>query len=155
MPRELEKMIVDLLQGDIPVSENPYATMAGLLHISEAEFVQQLHLLQDGGKLKRIATILHHKQAGYAENAMAVFVAAPDEIDRIGQALATSPLVSHCYQRQSYPDWPYNLYAMCHSRVPGAIGSMVETFAKAQGISHFVILPSIRELKKTSLRFSQ
>jgi DNA-binding Lrp family transcriptional regulator len=155
MSSVLEMKIIALLQDDIPTTENPYATMAKLLQLSEAELVEKLKSLQQEGKLKRIAAILHHKQAGYAENAMAVFVAAPDEIDRIGQALATSPLVSHCYRRQSYPDWPYNLYAMCHSRDSDAITLMVEAFAKAQGISHFAILPSIRELKKTSLRFSR
>ena len=154
MADTLDRQIILLLQGDIPLTPNPYHTMATQLGISETELVGHLQRLQRQGKLKRIAAILRHQQAGYAENAMAVFLVPSGEIDRIGQLVAALPWVSHCYQRQSYPDWPYNLYAMCHSKTPGFIAKAVADFAATQQITAYQTLPSLQELKKTSLVFA-
>ena len=35
---------------------------------------------------------------------------------RCGQLMAAFRGVSHCYQRPTYPDWPYNLFSMTHGR---------------------------------------
>ena len=35
---------------------------------------------------------------------------------RVRRAMAAFPGVSHCYQRPTYPDWPYNLFSMTHGR---------------------------------------
>jgi len=146
--------LIGLLQGDLPRVENPYAYLADCLGLTEAQVVACLQDLQDQGKLKRIAAVLHHQQTGFAYNAMAVFVAAEASILSLGPALAASPLVSHCYQRQSYPQWPYNLYAMLHSRQPEAIEEFVRDFAANHGLDQFLILPSVEELKKTSMVFT-
>ncbi len=153
MTHNLEQKIIQLLQGDLPLTDNPYAALAQQLELSENELVACLEDLHSQGKLKRIAAILHHQQAGFGENAMAVFTVSPAVIDQIGALLAQQSFVSHCYQRQSYPDWPYNLYAMCHSKSPGFIETAIAAFAAQQDLSDYLILPSIQELKKTSLRF--
>ena len=44
-------------------------------------------------------------------------VDVPEErIDECGLAMAAFRGVSHCYQRPTYPDWPYNLFSMTHGR---------------------------------------
>jgi radical SAM protein with 4Fe4S-binding SPASM domain len=67
-----------------------------------------------------------------------------------GQAakfLCDLPQVSHCYERQTLPNWPYNLYAMVHEKSNEAIETLVAQFITQFKISEFQILPTIKSLK--------
>lgn len=148
---ELDKRLVRELQGSLPQGENPYLELARRLGISEDEVVEQLKALKESGRLKRIAAVLRHQRSGYAANAMAVFLVPEAAMDMLGGKLAESPLVSHCYERVGNECWPYNLYAMIHGKTDEEIFSFIRSFAEENRIDRFEILPSVRELKKTSM----
>ena len=38
------------------------------------------------------------------------------ELQRLGETMAGFRAVSHCYERPSYPEWPYNLFTMVHGK---------------------------------------
>ena len=143
--------IIAALQGNLPLTENPYRTLAEGIGTSEAEVVRRLVRLHQAGKLKRIAAILRHQQSGYEANAMVVFQVPEATVQAVGEQLAQSTLVSHSYERKAYVQWPYNLYAMLHSRTKGELEAFVQTFAGAHNIDRFEILFSDKELKKTSM----
>ena len=115
--------------------------------------IARLQALHASGKLKRIGAVLRHQNSGYAANAMVVFKAPPDEMERLGKLLAESPLVSHCYERAPCAEWPYTLYAMMHGRNMETIEEFVSIFALEHGVERFDILRSEEELKKSSLSF--
>lgn len=147
----INQELIKVLQGNLPLTENPYETLALKLGISEAEVVQRLRQLKTSGQLKRISAILRHQKSGYTENAMAVFQVEAEKLEAVAGELTRSPLVSHCYERASYAEWPYNLYAMLHSKNTGEIEDLVKAMAARHGIRAFSILPSEAELKKTSM----
>ncbi len=149
----VERQLIKALQGSLPLAENPYQALGERLGLSEEELVQRLAALKASGCLKRIGAILRHQQSGYRANALAVFLVDAAAIDAVGQALAQSPLVSHSYERKAYDAWPYNLYAMLHSRDAQKIDAFVHGFAAAHGITRFEILDSQEELKKTSMTY--
>lgn len=150
----IDQKLIKELQDNIPLTENPYQTLADLLGVSEDEIIRRLTVLKETGKLKRIGAILRHQKSGYNANAMVVFKVPEATIEEIGRALAQSSLVSHCYERKAYPQWPYNLYAMLHSTETSKIEEFVRTFTTAHAIQVYDILFSQEELKKTSMTFS-
>ncbi len=103
---ELDLRLIAELQENIPLTVDPYRTLAERLGVSEDTLVGRLQALRASGKLKRIGAVLRHQNSGYAANAMVVFKAAPDEVERLGGLLAESPLVSHCYERVPCAVWP-------------------------------------------------
>lgn len=147
----LDEKLIACLQGSIPLEEDPYAEMAARLGISPEAVVERLKSLRAGGQLKRIGAILRHQKSGYTANTMAVFQVAAEKLEDTAQVLAQSPLVSHCYQRSPNGAWPYNLYAMLHSRSPNEIQAFVEQFTKEQSITVYDSLHSLEELKKSSM----
>ena len=143
--------LIQELQGNIPITENPYETMGNIIGISENEVIERLKQLKKEGRLKRISAILRHQKSGYSVNAMVVFKVAESDIEHIGTALARSPLVSHCYQRKTYHEWPYNVYAMLHSREAKEIEQFIHGFVEKHEIIEYEILFSEKELKKESM----
>jgi len=150
---KMEQELTKALQGTLPFEENPYEAIGKILGVSEDEVIERLKIMKDSNKLKRVGAILRHQKSGYTNNAMVVFKTESTMTETIGKALALSPLVSHCYERKSYERWPYNLYAMLHSRKEYEIEAFVEFVVKKYGIDAYEILNSIKELKKTSLTY--
>ncbi|MFA5293709.1 MAG: radical SAM protein [Phycisphaerae bacterium] len=61
--------------------------------------------------------------------------------------LCQLPQVSHCYERQTLTNWPYNIYAMIHEKSVERIEQIVTQVVSEFKISKFQILPTIRSLK--------
>ena len=75
-----------------------------------------------------------------------------------GRALAAFNEVSHCYERPSWKEFPYNLYAMVHGRsldeTNGSFASLKERLAElGNSTGDAVMLISTKEYKKTSMTF--
>jgi radical SAM protein with 4Fe4S-binding SPASM domain len=61
--------------------------------------------------------------------------------------LCQLPQVSHCYERQTSANWPYNIYAMIHEQSNKRIEQIVAEFVREFGITKFQILPTVKSLK--------
>lgn len=147
----MDRRLINILQGSIPPTENPYLTLGERLGIPEEEVVRRLNALKDSGKLKRIGAILRHQKSGYGANAMVVFQMPEESVEKLGARLAESPLVSHCYERSACKGWTYTLYAMIHGKTEEEIEVFVHEFTEKNGVERFKILYSQEELKKTSM----
>lgn len=73
--------------------------------------------------------------------------------DERGWALAKKPYVSHCYERPMFEGFPYSLYAMMHARSAEDLECYIKDAAASIGNPEYVVLHSVKELKKTSFRF--
>ncbi|MBO7551219.1 MAG: Lrp/AsnC family transcriptional regulator [Fibrobacter sp.] len=106
-------------------------------------------------RMRRFGVILRHQEAGFAYNAMVCF--GLDERretkDERGWALAKKPYVSHCYERPVFEGFPYSLYAMMHARSAEDLECYIKDAAASIGNPEYVVLHSVKELKKTSFRF--
>ncbi|MCJ7729662.1 MAG: hypothetical protein MUO27_07280, partial [Sedimentisphaerales bacterium] len=60
---------------------------------------------------------------------------------------------SHCYERRTFENWPYNLFAMLHSRSMGEIQRTIDKFTQTQKIDSFELLPTAAELKKQPVKY--
>ncbi|MDR2725934.1 MAG: Lrp/AsnC family transcriptional regulator, partial [Candidatus Adiutrix sp.] len=94
-----------------------------------------------------------HQKSGFKANAMVVWLVAPGEIEAAGERLAGLPYVSHCYQRRTAPGWPFNLYTMIHADSPARLKGFLAEMAEVCRASDWRVLESLRELKKTSMRY--
>ena len=114
-------------------------------------------------RMRRFGAILRHQEAGFAYNAMVCFglderrEACPEPAegtrDERGNALAQKSFVSHCYERPVFEGFPYNLYAMIHAQSSEELAAFVEECVRELGNPDYVVLHSVKELKKTSFRY--
>jgi DNA-binding Lrp family transcriptional regulator len=73
--------------------------------------------------------------------------------DPAGAILAQKPYISHCYNRPAFEGFPYTLYAMMHAQSAEELESYIKEAAESIGNPDYVVLRSVRELKKTSFKF--
>ena len=147
--------LVRACQAGLPRCPRPYQALGDLLGWPESQVIARLQALLDHGVIRRIGAVPNHYAIGYTANGMAVFDINDAEIDACGQRLGALPQVSHCYQRPRHlPDWPYNLFAMCHGSSHQAVLADVAELRRQLGRAcrgHDVLF-STAILKKTGLR---
>ena len=139
------------LQKDITVTKEPFKEAIEKLGMSYERFFEIANTLKDAGVMRRFATILNHRKAGFGANAMSVWVVPESRGEEIGREMAEFSAVSHCYLRPSYPNWPYNLFAMVHGKSQEECDSLIEEMAKESGLTEYGKLYSTVEFKKQRL----
>ena len=150
MPDDLERRIIQHLQGDLPLTARPYAVLASKVGISEEEVLERIELLKEQGTLRRFGATLRHQLAGYKANAMVAWYVPEDNIEEIGPLMATFREVSHCYERRIQGKWKYNLFTMIHGKTEKDCEDIARRIAENTGIKDYVLLLSLKEFKKTS-----
>ncbi|OIN99765.1 MAG: AsnC family protein [Desulfovibrionaceae bacterium CG1_02_65_16] len=151
---ETEKRILALVGADLPDSPTPYADIAVQAGCAEEDVLALIARLKEQKVIRRFGATLRHQKAGYGHNAMVAWrVDDPDEALRVGEIMANRPEVSHCYVRRTCPQWRYNLYTMIHGKNPGDTALVVEAIKNETGVTDHQVLASLRELKKTSMRY--
>ncbi len=140
-------------QGKMPVVSEPYAPAAERLGVTQDEVLARLESLRERGGLRRVAAILFHRRAGFSANGMGVWkVPEGEELD-IGRRMAAFRGISHCYQRPTYPDWPYSIFTMAHGRSKEECDAILDSIAEATGISERATLYSSTEFKKVRMLY--
>ena len=151
------KPLVLATQTGLPLTPQPYHTLAAQLN-SDAETVMAgLQALLDAGAIRRIGVVPNHYRIGYAANGMTVWDVADAQVDELGERVGALEFVTHCYRRPRHlPDWPYNLFAMAHGASRDEVAAKADRIAEILGDACRArdILYSTRILKKTGLRLS-
>lgn len=149
----LETAIIRRLSEDIPLSPEPYKLIAEDLGISEKTLLTKIQELYDKQIIRRVSGILYHRKSGYNANAMVVWIVPEDKIDEVGKTLSYFTEITHCYQRPTFQDWPYNLFTMIHSETKEECESNIKRISEIININEYKVLYSTKELKKSSMKY--
>ena len=103
--------------------------------------------------MRRFSAVLHHRRAGFLANAMVVWKVPPERSQEVGEIMADSPHVTHCYERPTYDDWPFSHYTMIHATTREECELIAVQIGEATGISDRQLVFSTREYKKTRVRY--
>jgi DNA-binding Lrp family transcriptional regulator len=153
MLSDLDKKVILALQRDLEICPRPFLQVAEFLGIGEEEFLAAVRSLLARGYIRRFGATLRHQQSGYEANALVAWAVPEADLQRIGRHLARHRAVTHCYARRPAPSWPYNLYTMIHGRTPEECVRIAAQMAVETGITHYEMLFSETELKKTTMRY--
>lgn len=150
---ELDKKVVNLIQGDLPVDQRPFAVMAEKIGITEEEFLKRVKDLKERGIIRRFGATLRHQEAGFSSNAMIAWLVPEDRVEEVGKIMAEFREVTHCYQRRPQKNWHYNLYTMVHGSNRDECHQIAERMSRSVGINEYELLFSEKEFKKTSMEY--
>jgi DNA-binding Lrp family transcriptional regulator len=139
------------LQTDLRAVSEPFEGPAARHGFTVPQLFETAARLQATGQMRRFAAVLYHRSAGFTFNGMGVWRAPEERMDEIGALMASFRGVSHCYQRPTYPDWPYNLFSMTHGRTKKECEDVLDAIADETGLGERVVLYSTKEWKKTRL----
>jgi siroheme decarboxylase len=150
---ERDLAVIRSLQGDMPVVPEPYAPAAAAIGIDRSRMLDHLASMRDRGALRRVAAILYHRRAGFSANGMGVWKVPDEHVLELGPHMASFRGISHCYQRPTYPDWPYSVFTMAHGRSKQECDAVLEAIAEQTGIDERATLYSSTEFKKVRMLY--
>jgi DNA-binding Lrp family transcriptional regulator len=150
---ELDVAVVRATQGDLPVVSEPYAPAAAELGMPVERLLEHLRGMKERGLLRRVAAILFHRRAGFSANGMGVWAVPEDRIPELGPRMAAVRGISHCYQRPTYPDWPFSVFTMAHGRSKEECDAVLDAIARDTGVTERATLYSSTEFKKIRLLY--
>ncbi|HEX9910106.1 MAG TPA: hypothetical protein VGA86_04415 [Desulfatiglandales bacterium] len=150
---DVDKRVIQLIQGDLPLDLRPFAVLAVKAGISEDEFVERIVSLKKRGIIRRFGATLRHQEAGFSSNAMVAWIVPEERIEEVGKTMARFRAVTHCYQRKTSKGWPYNLYTMIHGDNREECYELAKKISRKAGIQDYILLFSEKEFKKTSMKY--
>jgi len=150
---ELDKNIVRALQGEFPLVAEPYKTLAEQVGVSEEVFMERVKAMQAEKKIRKMGAVLCHREVGFKANVLVAWVVPAERLDEIARQMAASPAVTHCYDRNTAPGWPYNLYTMVHGRSREECERVVKDLGEQCQVSEHAMLYSKHEWKKTAMKY--
>lgn len=156
----VDRAILLFLQENIPLLPRPYEMLARQLHLREEDIISRIRLLKERGVIRRMGAVLNHHKAGFTVNALTAWGAAPrgsetaeEAMDRVGKILSDQPCVTHCYARETPPEWDWPLFAMVHATSEEDLESTLRRLMQEVGSEDVRILKTVREWKKTTMKY--
>lgn len=149
----IDKRIIARLQGDLPLEPRPFAGLAAELGLSEAQVVERITRLKRDKIMRRFGATLRHQQSGFPANVMVAWKVPEEQVQEVGDKLASFRRVSHCYWRRPCADFVFNIFSMVHGKSEDECRQLVEEMARAVGDIEHEFLFSVEELKKTSMQY--
>jgi len=150
---DLEIATIRVVQEDLPLVERPFAAYAELIGTDEQTVLELLASFKERKLMRRFAAVMNHRSAGFKANAMGVWAVPEEQLDEIGPQMAGFALVSHCYRRPTYDDWPYSVFTMVHGKNGTECEATIAAIAAETGVSEYALLWSVKEYKKTRVRY--
>jgi len=153
---ELTPLHMDIIkraQYDIDMISEPFEQIIKDLDITYETFFNVLKELQEAGVMRRFASILNHRKAGFSANAMVVWDVDEANGEAIGESAAAFSAVSHCYLRPKYANWPFNLFTMVHGKTTEETNGIIDDMAKEIPNKSHMPLYSSREFKKVRIEY--
>lgn len=150
---EAEKKIVKCFEGDPPLVSDFYGRAAEQLGIDKLDLMRTLSDWLEKGVIRRIGLLLRHRRVGFKANGMCCWKVPSEQVLEAGRMLASCPEVTHCYERPAAAEFPFNLFAMIHTTSWKNTQNLFQRIADHCGLKDGQLLFSVREFKKTSMRF--
>ena len=141
---ELDRKLLNLLQGSFPIAARPYAHVAGLAEISEEEVLARTKRLLDERIIREITPIFDTRVLGYSSMLVAARV-DPENPWRAAKIINSHPGVSHNYLR----DHDFNLWFTIATEPDSPLGleGTLEVLERLTGAESVRQLPTLKLFK--------
>jgi len=120
---ELERAIVNRLQGGFPLSERPFADAARELGTDEATLIAKLKAMLEAGALTRFGPMYDAERLGGAFTLCAMSVPSAD-FERVVALVNAHPEVAHNYERAHCYNMWFVIAAASRAQIAPLIASI-------------------------------
>jgi DNA-binding Lrp family transcriptional regulator len=101
----IDKQILNIIQKDFPVVEEPFKTVADKVGLSEDEVLKRIRNLKEEGIIRRIGAVFDSKKMGYASTLCAAKV-PKEKVKKFVEVVNSYAGVTHNYRRShEYNVW--------------------------------------------------
>ena len=141
---DLDRKLLNLMQGRFPIAARPYQHVAGLAGIDESEAMARVQRLLDERIIRQVTPIFDTRALGYSSMLVAAKV-DPENPWRSAQVINEHPGVSHNYLRSH----DFNIWFTIATEPGSKLGleGTLEVLARAAGAESIRQLPTLKLFK--------
>jgi DNA-binding Lrp family transcriptional regulator len=136
---ELDRAIINALQGGFPICDEPYREVAEQLGIAEAELIARLQRMLEEKTLTRFGPMFQAERMGGAF-VLASLAAPEDDYERVAEAVNALPEVAHNYRREH----ALNMWFVLATETPEGIAAAIERIERETGLKVYAF-PKLKE----------
>jgi len=122
---DIDRSIINNLQGGFPICEHPYAVVAEQLGIDEADLLQRLQQMLEKKQLSRFGPMYHAERLGGGLSLCAMRVPEAD-FERVTEQVNAFPEVAHNYAR----DHEFSMWFVLGTETPERIEETCQEIEK-------------------------
>jgi len=141
---DLDRKLLNLMQGSFPLAARPYEHVASLAEVSEGEVMRRVQRLLDKRIIRQVTPIFDTRALGYSSMLVAAKVDA-EHPHRAAQVINEHPGVSHNYLRNH----DFNLWFTIATEPDSRLGleGTLEVLARRAGAESVRQLPTLKLFK--------
>jgi siroheme decarboxylase len=136
---DIDRRLINQLQGGFPIGERPYAEVGGRLGLDEDEVIARLRRLLDERVLSRFGPMYDAERLGGGLT-LAAMAVPEDRFDEVAGIVNGFAEVAHNYERAH----PLNMWFVVATERPERIRAVLAEIAVATGLP-VVDLPKVEE----------
>ncbi|PRB82904.1 Lrp/AsnC family transcriptional regulator [Pseudomonas sp. MYb185] len=126
---DLSQRLIERYQHQLPLCAEPWQAMAEELGCSEAEVLDCLRRLDDGGVLSRVGPVFEHSRAG--ASTLVALAVPPERLEQVAELVNRYPEVNHNYLREH----DYNLWFVLTGPDRQALERCLEDIQHSTGLA--------------------
>lgn len=138
----MDNALLNRIQGDFPVSPDPYGDMGRELGMSADEALSRVRRLVASGVIRKVGPFFDAKKMGYTSTLCSVQVPA-DKLEEVASIINSYPEVTHNYLRAGEPNLWFTVIAESKDQIERITGEIAEK----GGIGPVNNLPAIKMFK--------
>jgi DNA-binding Lrp family transcriptional regulator len=136
---ELDRAIINALQGGFPICDEPYREVAEKLGLTEAELISRLQCMLETKTLTRFGPMFQVERMGGAFVLASLAVPEAD-YERVAEQVNALPEVAHNYRREH----TLNMWFVLATETPEGIAQAIGKIERATGLQVYVF-PKLKE----------
>jgi siroheme decarboxylase len=144
-----DKKIILALNRPLGIMSRPFAAAARKLGWKESRLLDNIRAYKKQGLIRRFGFVLAHRNIGFKSNVLVAWKVPAGSFARAENIFKAAEEISHCYQRKTFPDWPYNVYTMVHGADRQSCWKLIRELSRKAGIKDYRVFFTLKELKKT------
>lgn len=125
---QLDRAIVNRLQGGFPICDEPYRALAGQLGTTEDELLRRLDALLASGTLSRFGPMYHAERLGGGLTLAAMQI-PPHDFERVATLVNAYPEVAHNYAREH----AFNMWFVLATETPERLDQVITSIERQTG----------------------
>jgi siroheme decarboxylase len=129
---ELDRAIINSLQGGLPICEQPFLEAARRLDMTEKELLWRLQYLLETGKLSRVGPLYNVERMGGAFT-LAALHAPAGQLEAVSAKVNAHCEVAHNYER----DHELNMWFVIAAETPNGIERVIREIESETGCEVF------------------
>ncbi len=139
---EIDKKILNILQKEFPLEEQPYLIVGERCGISEDETIRRVRKMKDDGIIRRIGAVFDGTKLGRVSTLCAARV-PEDKMESFVKIVNASKNVTHNYQRNH----EYNIWFTVSAANGHELKEFLKDVKEKTGITDILDMRSVRTFK--------